>query len=30
VQGYCVQAPSQEMNYQFIKEQEITLRALPG
>jgi EAL domain-containing protein (putative c-di-GMP-specific phosphodiesterase class I) len=27
VQGYCLQAPSQEMNYNFLVEEEITLSA---
>jgi multidomain signaling protein FimX len=27
VQGYCLQGPSQEMNYEFIQNQEITLNA---
>lgn len=27
VQGYCLQGPSQEMNYEFNEEQEITLDA---
>lgn len=28
-QGYCLQAPSQHMNYEFAQEQEITLSAPP-
>lgn len=27
VQGYCVQAPSNEMNYDFVQDEEITLTA---
>ena len=30
VQGYCLQAPSQDMNYEFTQEQEITLGAVPS
>lgn len=29
VQGYSVQAPSHEMNYEFVQDEEITLTALP-
>jgi len=29
VQGYSVQAPSPEMNYEFVKDEEITLSAPP-
>jgi multidomain signaling protein FimX len=29
VQGYSVQAPSHEMNYEFVKDEEITLSAPP-
>ena len=26
-QGYCLQAPSHEMNYEFVEDEEITLSA---
>jgi EAL domain-containing protein (putative c-di-GMP-specific phosphodiesterase class I) len=29
VQGYCLQAPTKDMNYAFVQEEEITLSALP-
>lgn len=29
VQGYCLQAPSNEMNYEFVQDEEITLTAAP-
>lgn len=29
-QGYCLQRPSQDMDYDFIEEEEITLDSLPG
>lgn len=28
-QGYCLQAPSQHMNYEFVQDEEITLSAPP-
>lgn len=29
VQGYCLQAPSHQMNYEFVQDEEITLSAPP-